>query len=165
MPIRCQTDGHHGDSHFLIFYSITLSSTCIVAAAEAFSPSRLNLLPSSTIKKYPTRTFNTAPSLHVTCSHPRGGVIMMKSSTSKNDSKEQDDDDSLLLQKDLDSMKFCYRAAFFSILVKIFTKGPLQNPFQSFATTLDFISDISILGFAIGIWKISRTYAKEVDEK
>jgi hypothetical protein len=156
---------------FLFFYSITLSSTCIVAAAEAFSPSRLNLLPSfwvrvnNTIKKYPTRTFNTISSLHVTCSHPRGGAIMMKSSTSKHDAKEQDDDESLLLQKDLDSMKFCYRAAFFSILVKIFTKGPLQNPFQSFTTTLDFISDISILGFAIGIWQISRTYAKEVDEK
>jgi hypothetical protein len=62
-------------------------------------------------------------------------------------------------------MKFCYRAAFFSILVKIITQGPIQNLFQSFTTTLDFISDISILGFAIGIWQISRTYAKEVDEK
>jgi hypothetical protein len=83
---------------------------------------------------------------------------MMQSSTSKNDSKEQDDD-LLLLQKDLDSMKFCYRAAFFSILVKIFTQGPLQDPFQSFA--LDFISDIGILGFAIGIWQISWTYASQ----
>ncbi len=74
------------------------------------------------------RTYNTAPSLYVTCSHPCGGTIMMKSSTSKNDAKEQDDE-SLLLQKDLDSMKFCYRAAFFSILVKIITQGPIQNPF------------------------------------
>jgi hypothetical protein len=156
---------------FSFFYFVTLSITCILAAVEAFSPSRLSLLPFSslahvnnTIKKYPTRTSNTAPSLYVTCSHPRGGAIMMKSSTSKNDAKEQDDE-SLLLQKDLDSMKFCYRAAFFSILVKIITQGPIQNPFQSFTTTLDFISDISILSFAIGIWQISRTYAKEVDEK
>jgi hypothetical protein len=93
---------------FSTFYFVTLSSTCIVAAVEAFSPSRLSLLPfcswahvNNTIKKYPitpTRTSNTAPSLHVTCSHPRGGAIMMKSSTSKNDAKEQDDE-SLLLQK------------------------------------------------------------------
>jgi hypothetical protein len=99
---------------FSSFYFVTLSSTCIVAAAEAFSPPRLSLLPFSswacvnnTIKKYPTRTSNTALSLHVTCSHPRGGAIMMKSSTSKNDANEQDDE-WLLLRKDLDSLKFYY---------------------------------------------------------
>jgi hypothetical protein len=156
---------------FSSFYFVTLSSTCIVAAAEAFSPSRLSFLPFSslahvnnTIKKYPTKTSNTATSLHMTCSHSRSGAIMMKSSTSKNDAKEQDDDESLLLHKDLDSLKFFYRAAFFSILVKIFTEGPLQNPFQSLTTTLDFILDSSILGFWIGTWQISRTYAKEADE-
>jgi hypothetical protein len=137
---------------FSSFYFVTLSSTCIVAAAEAFSPSELNLLPFSSwaqvnnnINKYPTRTSNTAPSLHVTCSHPRGGAIMMKSSTSKNDSKQQDDE-SLLLQKESDSMKFCYRAAFFSILVKIFTQGPLQN--HSIASLPQLIS-FWILAFSV----------------
>jgi hypothetical protein len=102
---------------FSSFYFITLSSTCIVAAVEAFSPSRLSLLPFSswahvnnTIKKYPitpTRTSNTAPSLHVTCYHPCGGAIVMKSSISKNNAKQQDNN-YLLKQKDLDSMKFCH---------------------------------------------------------
>jgi hypothetical protein len=57
----------------------------------------------------------------VTCSHPRGGAIMMKSSTSKNDAKEQDDE-SLLLQKDLNSMKFVIELPFSVFLSKSLLK-------------------------------------------
>jgi hypothetical protein len=62
-------------------------------------------------------------------------------------------------------MKFCYEAAFFSILVNISIKGPLEDIFQSFTLTkISFpISTFLVLILECG-WQISWAYAKGVEE-
>jgi hypothetical protein len=64
--------------------------------------------------------------------------------------KEQDIESLLLQQHHVESIEIlCVWAAFFSISLWIphITKGPFKNTFQSFNKNLDFVSDISILGF------------------
>lgn len=150
-------------------YIVSSTTNSIVIAAKAFSPvpfttssrARAKNINNNKDQQYPpSDPAATLLRLHT----PRGGGIMK--STNDGNMSEMDEDDAMMkLQEDLKSMKFSYRAAFFSTLVNIFTREePLHNIFNSFTSTLNVVSDINVLGFGIGIWQISRAYAKEVSD-
>ncbi len=146
-------------TRFLLLLSlyVLLSSTCIVLAAEAFSPSRLIVS-----KKWARATNNNNKHFSTTNPPLRGGGIMK----STNDSNDDNKDESTILQEDLKSMQFCYRAALFSTAATIYTQqgASLQTMFTSFSSLLDVVSHLNILGFGFGVWRISKAYAKDVSD-
>lgn len=148
----------------VMFQSLyTLSSILVLVAAEAFAPSRL---PVAVARLPISHTRHISCSKHHHSTTLRGGAIMK--STKDNDASKEDEtrDESTLLQEDLKSMQFCYRAALFSVATTLYTQqgSSLRTMLSNWNSLLDVVSHVNILGFAIGVWNIRQALLKEVGD-